>query len=235
MHDIDRVRLEVRPQSEIFESSPHEAEAFGSAELFETGEAETESAGLIGETAQMELASELLEISSEAELDRFLGGLISKVGQAAGRFISSPEGQAVGGALKSAARQVLPAIGAPIGRYFGGARGEAIGRDAAQLAGSVFGLETEGLSAEDREFELARRFVDFAVEAVRRVLDGPRGQPRDKARRAMLAAAQVYAPGWTRPAPTPAPRRAPQPPYATPVAQSGRWMRRGRKIILYGI
>jgi hypothetical protein len=234
MHDIDRVRLEVHPQSEIFETGPHEAERLEHLEHFEFGEAEAESGELLGETEQMEFASQLLEISSEAELDRFLGALINRVGQAAGRFVSSPEGRAVGGALKSAAKQVLPAIGAPIGRYFGGARGEAIGRDAAALAGSVFGLETEGLSAEDREFELARRFVDFAAQAVRGMLEGRTGDPRLSAQRAVRAAARAYAPGWAGSA-APIRRAAPQPPYASPVAQSGRWVRRGRKIILYGI
>jgi hypothetical protein len=235
MHDIDRVRLEIQPQSEIFETGPHEAEQFEQMEAFEFGEAEGEASALLGETEQMELASELLEISSEAELDRFLGGLINRVGQAAGRFVSSPEGRAVGGVLKNAARQVLPAIGAPIGHYFGGARGARIGRDAAALAGSIFGLETEGLSAEDREFELARRFIDFAVEAVRRMLTGHGGDPRATARRAVMAAAHAYAPGWARRSPTTGRAPAPQAAYASPVAKSGRWMRRGRKIVLYGI
>jgi len=41
-------------------------------------------------------ASELLEISSEEELEQFLGGLIKKVGG----FVRGPVGQALGGVLK---------------------------------------------------------------------------------------------------------------------------------------
>lgn len=226
MHDIDRVRLEVQPQSEIFETGQHEAAEF---EQLEFGEAE--AGGLLGETEQMELASQLLEVASEAELDRFLGGLINRVGRAAGRFVTSPEGRAVGGVLKNAARQVLPAIGAPIGRYFGGATGAAIGENAAAAAGRIFGLELEGLSAEDCEFELARRFVDFAAEAVRGVLHGD-GDPRLGAQRAVRAAARSHAPGWAGPVPRLEPAAQL---YASPLARSGRWVRRGRKIILYGI
>jgi hypothetical protein len=50
---------------------------------------------VFGETEQMELASEMLEISNEADLDRFLGNVIQRVGQAVGKFVSSPEGQAL--------------------------------------------------------------------------------------------------------------------------------------------
>jgi len=94
MHDIDRVRLETQTETEMFEAGPFEAEQF------EFAEAETpfqpETGEVFGETEQMELASEMLEISSEAELDRFLGDLIKRAGQAVGKFVSSPEGSALG-------------------------------------------------------------------------------------------------------------------------------------------
>ena len=52
---------------------------------------------MLGEAEQMELASELLEVTNEAELDRLIGDLVGRAGQAIGRFVRSPEGQAVGG------------------------------------------------------------------------------------------------------------------------------------------
>ena len=80
MHDIDRIRLETQSESGMFEAAPFEAESF------EFAQAETEMYGetgeVFGETAQMELATELLEVTTEAELDRFLGGLIERTGQA---------------------------------------------------------------------------------------------------------------------------------------------------------
>jgi len=100
MHDIDRVRLETQFETETLEAQPFPAE------LFEFAEAEApfqgETGEVFGETEQMELASELLEITNEAELDRFLGDLISRAGKAVGRFVSSPEGKALGGVLKGA-------------------------------------------------------------------------------------------------------------------------------------
>jgi len=97
----------------MFASGPFEAESF------EFGEAETpwqgQSEGVFSETEQMELASEMLGITSEAELDRFLGDLIKRAGQAVGSFVRSPTGQALGGILKGAAKQALPTIGSAIG------------------------------------------------------------------------------------------------------------------------
>jgi len=230
MHDIDRVRLETQSETEVFEAGPFEAEQFEFAEaeapFGETGE-------VFGETQQMELASELLEVASEAELDRFLADLIRQAGQAVGRFIRSPEGQAIGGVLKGAAKQVLPGIGSAVGGYFGGATGARLGGDVAAAAGRAFGLELEGLSGEDRDFELARRYVSFAGEAVKNLALAPPGlDPRAAANAAAAAAAQTYAPGLL------SPRQAgiESPPYSPlPTSQSGRWLRRGNKIVLYGI
>jgi hypothetical protein len=230
MHDIDRIRLETQSETGMFEAGPFEAEQFefaqADAPFGKTGE-------VFGETEQMELASELLEITSEAELDRFLGDLIGRAGQAIGKFVKSPEGQAIGGILKGAAKQVLPAIGSAVGGYFGGATGATFGGDAASAAGRAFGLELEGLSSEDREFEVARRYVSFAGEAVKNLASAPSGlDPRTAANAAAVAAAQTHAPGLL------SPRQAgmePQTHSPYPTGHSGRWMRRGNKIILYGI
>ena len=100
MHDIDRIRLETQPETGMLEAGPFEAEQF------EFAQAETpygETGEVFSETEQMELASGLLEVTSEAEFDRFLGDLIGRAGQAIGKFVRSPEGQAIGGILKGAA------------------------------------------------------------------------------------------------------------------------------------
>jgi hypothetical protein len=194
MHDIDRVRLETQTETEMFEAGPFEAEQF------EFAEAETpfqpETGEVFGETEQMELASEMLEISSEAELDRFLGDLIKRAGQAVGKFVSSPEGRALGGVLKGSAKQLLPAIGSSIGGYLGGSTGAQLGGQAASAAGKMFGLELEGLSAEDREFEAARRYVSFAGEAVKNLALAPSSPDlRTAANTAAALAAENHAPG----------------------------------------
>lgn len=230
MHDIDRIRLETESETGLLEAGPFEAEQF------EFAQAETpygETGEVFGETEQMELASGLLEVTSEAELDRFLGDLIGRAGQAIGKFVRSPEGRAIGGILKGAAKQVLPGIGSAIGGYFGGANGAKLGQDVASAAGRAFGLELEGLSGEDRDFEVAQRYVNFAAEAVKNLAVGPSGlDPRAAANAAVVAAAKTHAPGLL------SPRQAGMEPPASspfPTGHSGRWIRRGNKIILHGI
>ena len=230
MHDIDRTQLESQYESESFEAVPFEAEQFEFAQS-ETPSGETGQ--VFGEAEQMELASELLEVTNEAELDRFIGDLIGRAGQAIGRFVKSPEGQAIGGILKGAAKQALPGIGSAVGGYLGGATGAAIGGDLGSAAGRIFGLELEGLSGEDREFEVARRYVTFAGEAVKNLASArPGSDPRTAANAAAVAAAKAYAPGLLSPAQA---GMEPQPASPFQAGRSGRWLRRGGKIILYGI
>lgn len=230
MHDIDRIRLETQSETEMSAAAPFEAEPF---EFAQSETSYRETGEVFGETEQMELASELLEVASEAELDRFLGDLIQRAGQAIGKFVRSPEGQAIGGILKGAAKQVLPTIGSAVGGYFGGATGAKLGGDAASAAGRTFGLEVEGLSGEDRDFEIARRYVTFAGEAVGNLASAPTSpDPRTAAHAAAVAAARTHPPGLLSPSQAGV---EPQTPSPLPTAHSGRWMRRGNKIILYGI
>jgi hypothetical protein len=182
---------------------------------YETGETGSYEFGMpreygqemLGEVRELELASSLLEVSNEYELDQFLGDLISKASRAIGNIARSPIGHALGGILKTAAKQVLPLAGQAIGSYIGGPTGGKIGGQLASSAGQVFGLELEGLSHEDRDFEVSRQFVKFgeaasrhaAREAVRRggALSGPAAQ--DAARVAAVEAARQFAPGLLKP------------------------------------
>lgn len=221
MHDIDRTQLES-----------HAFEADADRELGEFGETEFEigrQAGAespLGEAQELELASEFLEISSEEELDRFLGNLMRTVGSAVGQFARSDTGQALGGILKGAARKALPVVGRAVGQWISPERGGAIGADIATQAGRIFGLELEGLSPEDREFELARQFVRFANAAARRACMAPAAaHPLAVARSATAAAARTYAPGLF-------PRLQGRSTLLWP--RSGRWIRRGRTIVLFG-
>lgn len=106
------------------------------------------------EVEEMELASQLLEVQSDAELDEFLGKLVKRAASAAGKFIKSPVGKQLVGALKGVAKKALPIAGAALGNMIVPGVGGAIGGKLASAAGSMFGLELEGLSQEDREFEV---------------------------------------------------------------------------------
>ena len=228
MHDIDRTQLE-----HDIDRTQLESEAYGGGEFGESsgfGEAQSEGRdGLespVSETQEIELASEFLEISNEAELDRFLGNVFKTVGSAVGRFARSDTGRALGGVLKDAARQALPIVGGAVGRWISPGKGGAIGADIATTAGRIFGLELEGLSSEDREFEVARQFVRFASTAARQAAAAPpTAPPAAAAQSAAAAAARVYAPGLLQRLRGRSTRLWPR---------SGRWARRGQTIVLYG-
>jgi len=222
MHDIDRTQLEYSPELENYEYEQYE---YGETEWG----AET---GVFSEAETMELAAGLLEVSSEAELDRFLGNLIKKAGQAAGQFIKSPVGQQLGGLLKGAAKKALPMVGSAVGGYFGGDTGAKIGNQVASTAGRIFGLELEGLSLEDQEFEAAKSFVQFAGEAAKNAASAPQAaNPKAIAQQAAMTAARQYAPGLL--AGTSA-ATAGKSCAACGRGSSGRWYRRGNKIVLVG-
>jgi uncharacterized protein (DUF697 family) len=221
MHDIDRTALETW---ETWETEP------------ETGSYEFESGsfyeGPFNEVEEMELASELLEIKSEEELDQFLGSLFKKVSRGVGSFIKGPIGRSLGGMLKGVAKKVLPMAGGALGSFIPiPGVGTAVGTALGSAASNLFEMELEGLSQEDQEFEVARQFVKFAGEAAKQAAQTPPNvPPQEAAKSAVVAAAQQYAPGLLRPA-------TPPPPAASDGVgrgRSGRWIRRGRAIILLG-
>jgi hypothetical protein len=190
------------------------------------GEAEWGSE-VFSEAETMELAQELTEITSEAELDRFLGDLISKAGKAIGTVVRSPIGQAVGGWLKGAAKKALPLAGGALGGLVGGPLGATIGSGLASAAGSALGLEAE-LSQEDREFEGAKNFVKMAGDAVKSAVAAPPGvNPVEAAKAAVKAAVEKHAPGLLGGVAVPAHLGG----VARP-GRTGRWVRQGRNVII---
>ncbi|HEV3033943.1 MAG TPA: hypothetical protein VGX72_04055 [Solirubrobacteraceae bacterium] len=226
MHDLDRIQLEA--------GEYEYGELGGEYE----GELEGEGSSAIGpDNRELELASELLEVGSEQELEQFLGDLISSATSALGRFADSPTGRAVGGILKDAASRALPVLGQAVGDYVSPGSGGEWGRQAGAAASQLFGLELEGLSSEDKEFELARRYVQWARSAARtaaRAAARVQAPPRTIARTAAAHAARMYAPGLLglieptgyAPAVGLAGARAHAP-------LTGRWVRRGRYVVVH--
>src|SRR5262245_11700964 len=216
MHDIDRTQLEAHGYGFLPEGPGQEMASQ------EVGAAESP----FNESQEIELVSEFLEITNEQDLEQFLGNVLRTVGSAAGRFVRSDTGQALGGILRDAAKQALPIVGGAIGQTIAPGRGQAIGADIATQAGRLFGLELEGLSAEDREFEAARQFVRFAGAAVKQATAAPpTTPPAAAASSAAITAARAFAPGLL-------PRLQGRSSLLWP--RSGRWMRRGKTIVLFG-
>jgi uncharacterized protein (DUF697 family) len=188
-----------------------------------------------GDDREIELAAELLSVSNERELDQFLGGFLRKIGRTAQGIINTPAGQQLKGLLRKTAKKALPLAGKAVGGYIGGSKGADVGGYLGNAAGRLFNLELEGMSPEDQEFEVARRFVRLADDAAQRVASAPQnGNPRQIATSALVAAARKHAPGLV-------PRgngNGNGGASVTAVRQrpgAGRWVRRGRGIVLVNV
>jgi hypothetical protein len=219
MHDIGRTQLEGEMEFGEFEFSGELQEVFNEAE-------------------QMELAAELLEIRDEQELNYFLGDLIKKGSGVLGKRVKPSLGQSLLGILKGAAKnaagQAIPVISGAIEEKIPGNLGTAVGKGLTAFGTQLLNPEYEFLNQEDREFEGAKQFVQLAASTLKNATDAPPGaDPRAVARSAMIKAAQTIAPGLLQ-AGTGAAGGAAGVPQAGVHGRSGRWYRRGNKIVLQG-
>jgi uncharacterized protein (DUF697 family) len=200
-------------EAEYGEAEYGEAE-YGEAEYGETeyGETEYGEYGEFGETEfgemrgsplnqaqEVELATELLEISNEQELEQFLGNLFRAVAWGVGGAIRSPVGKALGVALKGVARKALPMVGGALGSMVAPGIGTALGSKLGSAASGLFEVELGELSNEQAEFEVARKLVNLAASAAQHAALAPRtADPRTVVRIALTKAARVHAPGLAR-------------------------------------
>lgn len=222
MHDLDRTLRSQESEYETFEfEGDFEAESYHD---------ETEyGSGPLSEEQEIELASELLTISDEAELDLFFGKLLKKAGKALaplGKFI------------KPLAKKALPIIGGIAGSYFGPV-GSKIGSKLGSFASNLFEVDMESFETDEMEMEVARRIVRLASTAADNAAQAPANvHPICVARTALAKAASVHAPGLIK-------RTGNGGGYGggTGVAtgtgsrssrlpKSGRWIRRGRQIVV---
>jgi hypothetical protein len=230
----------------------------GEGELAMESEFATEAYAGEGELAmESELALELLEITTEEELDQFLGKLARGVIRGASKFVRSPIGKAIGGVLRTVAKKALPIAGGVLGNIVAPGLGGMIGSKLGSVAGGLLEADEAELMGEvAAQQEAARRYVRFATAAYRNAARTPRSvPPRAAARAAVVGAARAYAPsllgdrrrGWR------SRRRAytAQPIGYEPdlgfddgagygdtdgrYGSEGRWVRRGNRVVLIGL
>jgi uncharacterized protein (DUF697 family) len=235
------------------------------------------------ESEEFELAGQLLEVTSEEELEEFLGKLVSGAVKGIGDFAKSRVGKALVGGLKSVAKAALPVVGGAVGSFIAPGVGTALGSKLGAMAGNLFELELETMNENEAEYAVAQEIVRLGARAARTASSAPRGAPpRAVARAAIITAARRHAPGLVRDSryggrPSGRPGRRPRGRgYGYPVPLSappwdggdgwagdsdgyepdtddadqdesgryysssdrpgtGRWVRRGRKIVLYGV
>jgi hypothetical protein len=185
----------------------------------------------LSEAEEIDLAAELLSVSSEEELDQFLGKFFKRIGSGlkkAGRFIGKRVLPVLGKGLKTLAKVALPIAGKVAGSFIpipgvGTAIGGAIGTAVSQ----ALELEFSGVSAEETELEMARRFVRMATTAAQRAaVASPDIDAEVVVNEAIVSAARKHLPYFRL-------RKSER--SGMPVTtQQGRWIRRDRQIVLLG-
>ena len=142
----------------------------------------------LAEVAELELAHALLEATGQGELGALANRLLRCGASLAGRTLDPKVAQLLGWRLMRAGQSVRKLIAPSVGRSDPGDPSEAMER--------ITGAELEGLSAEDQEFETARAFVRFAIEAARTAARAPSTMhPATVAATAARVAARRHAPG----------------------------------------
>jgi len=195
---------------------------------FATGELESP----LTEAEEVELAMELLTVSTEAEMDQFLGKMfrgvwkgIKKVGSVVGK-IARP----LGAVLKAVAKKALPFVGGALGSFIPiPGVGTAVGSALGGALSKALELEYGELDREEAEFEMARRFVRIAATAAQQAASAPAtvdvttavNQALATAARRHLATADLSELEAVAPS-------------AAGSRHSGRWVRQGQYIILIG-
>ncbi|HEY7768667.1 hypothetical protein [Longimicrobium sp.] len=221
MHNLDRTLNEFTFQGEY----EGEYEGGWSGETY--GE-------VLNETDEMALAAELLSVSNEYEMEQFFGKLVSRVAGAARNFARSDAGKALGGILKDAAGKALPVVGGAIGGAIGGGQGQQWGERIGTGVKGVLGWEMEGGDGE-MEFETARALVRTATDAIQALGQGAAvgASPVAAAKQVAILAAQRQAPQLLKVIATARPGGNGNGAGAGGGA-SGRWVREGNRIVLYG-
>lgn len=215
MHNIDRILNEAEYDHEYGYLHENEDEVYSNEQNYEyedewegewEGEGDYEADELSHEQYEQmeyELASELLAVTNEAELDQFFGKLIRRAGRGLAGFARSNVGRSLISGLKGVAKAGLPIAGKVVGGMFGGPVGGMIGSKLGTMASNLFEIQMEGMSNEDREFEVARRVVRLSTAATKRAVStarrAPNAPPRAIATSAIKKAAAQHAPGLLLP------------------------------------
>lgn len=226
---------DIDPESGIQDIGQGEDEYFEYSDENE-GEAYAESEGqendsMIAEADQLELAAELLEAEQEDEIDGVLHEVMAQVSESFGRELSEEETATLGGYLKGVALELLPQFSQE--------------SDAAS-SGRRMGMELEGLSLEDQQFEVSKGVVTLAQQATQAHLQNrPLVPDPVAAKQAVKNVVMSQVMGGTSPAPASAP--APRPsrhgcqcarsgaPVMDRLAAGGRWERSANGgLRLYG-
>jgi hypothetical protein len=142
-----------------------------------------------------ELAAQLLDVTNQAELEGFLRRLVDRAVRRVGGRVPAATRRALVAVLRRTAERTLPTLTTALGDPLGPLAG--VGPSVAETAARVYGLELEGMSAEDRDYEIARQFLYFARAAATRAAMAPAAGVDA----AIASASRELAPGLLPPRP----------------------------------
>jgi hypothetical protein len=205
MLDIDKTLAELANDEEPSFDEEPDNEAWD--ESFDEGV-------ILSDEEVSELAVELANVQDEADLEEFIGNVFRRVKNKVGKFARSAVGKKLLGALKSVAKQALPALAGAAGTFIGGPLGGSIGSKIGGAISSRLEQSDEGA------IEAAEQFVRFAAEAASVAAKASPSAPANAIMRAALQRAS---------------RRHPLGRARTGLGVSGRWLRRGNRIVLFGV
>jgi hypothetical protein len=169
----------------------------------------------LNEMQEMELAAELMEVTNDAELGRWVGKLFSKAKGVGRNFLQSPEGQTLGNTFRRSARQLVQGGTRSLTQYLGRNLANRVQdprlaqdlNNLGQSAGAAWGnkwtndlnLDVDGDNDQQGYYgdeEIAQEFVRFAADAARRYVNSPYRQeyPAQAQRLAMIQSARRHLP-----------------------------------------
>jgi hypothetical protein len=200
-----------------------EMETYG--ETYGEADGEMPAESPFSEAEEIELAMELLSVSSEEELDQFLGKFLKRAWKGVKKV-----GKGVAKVARPFLKAALPIAGRVLGSFIPiPGVGTAIGGAVGSALGKALEMEFAGMELEDRELEMARREVRIAGSAARQAAQAaPNQNPQAAMQAAWMAAARQHVPQLAQ---GKANRFTPSHSASGP-ATSGRWFRRGGSIVL---
>lgn len=219
MHDLDRSDL-------VFESDSLDDDAIGDFEddeMADQDDSADDDSGPFDDDEDSELAGELLSVTADHELDHFLGKFLKRASKRL--RLSDAMKRQLGSLLKGAVRKVLPTVAGMAGSAVGGPAGGMMASNAAQNLSSMLGMELEGLSPEDQEFEAAKQVIRMANTAVQNAANSSSLVPAaTAARQAVIDAARQHVPGLVR-----------RVGVGNGRPMQGTWYRQGNRIVIVGV
>ena len=192
------------------------------------------------EAEELELAYELLEVTSEAELEQFLGKLVKKSWRGI-KKVGSKFLRPLGNVLRAVAKTALPFVATAAGTFFGGPAGGAIAGKLGSLVSQALEAETANILPQDRDLEKCREFVRMAGKAARAAALAPSNMNPITAASNMLASTakqKLLASNSNITTRNQSPRGSHgcsscgKPPGRCQCGKSGRWVRRGKSIVI---